>query len=293
MDIFKNRDFTPMLLKEIDKPFNSKKYLFELKFDGIRSLIFVNNKNIKIQSRNQKDLTNIFPELKKIKNMVNKNVIFDGEIVSLNNGKPSFSNLQKRIHIKDKKKIFDLSNNEPVLFVAFDIIYENKDLTDKKLIERKKFLNKYKNSEVFFKIKTIDTYGEKLFNSVKKLGLEGIVAKLKDGLYHINKRTEDFIKIKNIKRDEFLIGGFEIKKNGILSLSIGEYINKNFCFVGKVSISKKASLYNKIKSQKKSQNYFTNFDEDIIYIKPILSCFVSYLERTKNNHLRHPIYNEI
>lgn len=281
-----------MLLKEIDKPFNSKDYIFEIKFDGIRSLIFVNNKEIKIQSRNKKDLTYLFPELESIRNIVNKNVIFDGEIVAFDNNKDSFSKIQERLHIKDKNKIKKASSLNPVTFIAFDIIYENKDLTNKTLLERKKILSKYKDTDEFMKTKIIDSNGINLFNSIKKLNLEGIIAKRKDGKYHIDKRTDDFIKIKNFQRNEFIIGGYEEKKNGILSLSIGEYVDDKLCFVGKVSVHKNYKIYKKIIKLKKDKNSFYNFDEKINYVTPTLTCHVKYLERTKNNYLRHPVFKD-
>jgi len=292
MSIWTNRDFKPMLLKEIDKPFNSKDYIFEIKFDGIRSLIFVNNKEIKIQSRNNKDLTYLFPELESIKKIVNKNVIFDGEIVAFDNNKDSFSKIQERLHIKDKDKIKSASINNPVTFVVFDILYENKDLTNKTLLERKEILNKYNDTDDFMKTKIIDNNGINLFESIKKLDLEGIVAKRKDGKYYINKRTDDFIKIKNKERDEFIIGGYEEKKNGILSISIGEYKDNKLYFVGKVSVHKNYKIYNEIIKLKKGKNLFYDFNEKINYVNPTLTCHVEYLERTKNNHLRHPILKD-
>lgn len=293
MNIWNNRDWLPMLLKEIDKPFNSDEYIFELKFDGIRAVIFANKNEVKIQSRNKQDITYLFPELQSIKNLVDKNVIFDGEIVAFENGKDSFSKIQERLHLKNAEKIKKLARDNPITFVAFDILYENKDLTNLTLVERKKYLNKYKEDEHFIKTKIIERDGTKLFNSVKKMGLEGIIAKLKTGKYYINKRTDDFVKIKNIQRDEFIIGGYEEKKNGILSLAIGEYKDNSFHYVGKVSIGKKVSIYNKIKSLKQAKNYFCNFDEDITFVKPEIHCHVEYLERTKNNNLRHPIYKDI
>ena len=293
MDIWKNRNWSPMLLKEIDKPFDSKDYLFEVKFDGIRAIIFTNKEELIIRSRNKQDITHLFPELQSIKKLVNDNVIFDGEIVAFENDKVSFSQIQKRLHLKNKDKINKIANEEPITFVAFDILYKNKDITSNTLNDRKKILKKYNDTDVFIKAKSISTNGIKLFNSIKKLNLEGIVAKEKNGKYHINKRTDNFIKIKNIQRDEFIIGGFTEKKNGILSLAIGEMKDNLFYYVGKVSINNKTSIYEKIKNSKKSENYFCNFNEDIFYIKPTIHCHVEYLERTKQNNLRHPIFKDI
>lgn len=291
-NIWKDRNWSPMLLKEIDHPFNSKDYIFELKFDGIRAIIFASSKEFQIKSRNGKVLTNLFPELKEIQKLVHTNTIFDGEIIVMGTNGPSFSELQKRIHTKDAKKIKQLSTIDPVSFMAFDILYEKMDLTKIELMKRKNYLEKYPDTNYFIKTKVIEQNGKKFFQKIKKLNLEGMVAKKKSGLYYPGKRTDEFIKIKNIQEDEFYIGGYEEKKNKILSVAIGELIDNQLHFVGKVKVSTKNRLYQKILTKKKSKNPFFDFDESINYVNPTLTCHVSYLEKTKNNHLRHPVLKE-
>lgn len=100
MNLWNKRNFTPMLLNEEFKPFDSDEYLFELKYDGIRALIFADDKEVYIESRNRNNLTMLFPELQKIKDCCDKKTIFDGEIICLEDGKPSFKNVQKRVHLK-------------------------------------------------------------------------------------------------------------------------------------------------------------------------------------------------
>lgn len=288
MNLWKNRNFTPMLLKEIDKPFNSKKYYYELKYDGYRALIFVNKNEIYIQSRNKNDITYLYPELSNIKKIVNKNVIFDGEIVIFENNKPSFNKISKRSKLKNKNIIKKESINNPVIFIAFDILYENKDLTNLPLIERKKILGKYQDTDFFIKSKVYLNNGIKLYNFVKRNNLEGIVIKDINGLYHINNRTSDFIKVKNIKSDNFFIAGYINNNKYTSSLVLCEKYNNDYIYVGKVLISKKNNIYKKILNIKKCKNYLKIENNDITFIKPILSCKINYLERTKNGHLRHP-----
>lgn len=289
MNIWTNRTWKPMLLKEIEKPFNSKDYIFEMKYDGIRALCFVSPKEITLLSRNGINMTMTYPEFIPIKNMVTKKVIFDGEIISLQNGKPSFSKLQQRNRLKNKKMIEKESKEDPVIFVVFDILYEDKDLTNLPLTARKKILNKYQDNDIFIKTKAIDSDGIPFFEEIKKRKLEGIVAKLKTGTYHINKRTGDFIKIKNIKRDEFYIGGYQFNEEKI-SLFLGEYIKDELCYVGKVSITKNNPAWPIIQKEKTSKNKFTDLKEDINYISPKLMCYIDYTEKTKNHHLRHPSF---
>lgn len=270
MNLFKMRNFKPMELLEIKEPFNSKDYIYELKFDGIRALMFVNKSECYLQSRNQNNLTN------KFSNIVYKtktDVIFDGEIIALKNGKPSFAAL------KDHEAIF----------MAFDIIYENKDLTNLPLITRKKILNKYADNDFFIKVKFIEEKGKELFKKVQKLNLEGIVIKNKNGFYHINERTDDFIKVKNIHENTFYIGGY-IKNKTTYSLLIGEFINDDFIYLGKVAVNKSNQIITKIKSLNKIKNPFVNYSNNGIFIKPILKCKIAYLEKTNSNKLRHPIF---
>ena len=170
--MFDRKNIKPMLVSEIPFAFENK-YLYEIKFDGIRALIYVNKNNISIRTRNNVDITHLFLELHGIKNIVGRDTcIFDGEIVLFDRGRPSFSSLQKRLRIKNKDRIKAVSLDNPVQFVVFDIIYQNRDLTNKTLVERKKILDKYKDTDYVVKSKVYSD-GEKLFTFVKKLELEG------------------------------------------------------------------------------------------------------------------------
>ena len=122
--------------------------------------------------------------------------------------------------------------------------------------------------------------------------LEGIVAKEKDSIYVPNTRSFSWIKIKNLQTEIFYIGGYKEKENSpYFSAYLGEFQNKQFLFVGKVSISKKEKIYEKIKKEQKKRSSFTNFHEkNIHYCTPVIKCFVEYLERSGKNHLRHPVY---
>ena len=291
-DIYTNRNFKPMLLKEIAKPFNSKDYIFEMKFDGIRALIFTDGDEFYIQSRNIKDITYMFPELETIKNLVKSKVIFDGEIVAFDKNAPSFSKLQERLHLKNLKTIKLKSDYEPVYFIVFDILYEGTDLTNMSLIDRKNILKKYKDSECFYKCKYIDNNGIELFNKIKKNNLEGIVAKKKDAPYLINKRSDNYIKIKNIKDGEFYVCGYSNNKdNNSISIILFKKAKDEFLYVGKVKLSSKYKLFNKIKKLKIINNYVVGYS-DFMCVKPIYKCVVKYLEVTKSGHLRHGIFKE-
>lgn len=284
-----NKDIKPMLLGEVREVFDSKEYLYEVKYDGIRVLVFVSKDKVVIRSRYGIDITGLFPEMMVLCKMVKRNVIFDGEIIMLDNNKVSFSKLQKRIHLKNKKTIEFLSKTNPVIFICFDVIYEGKDLINLSLLERKDVLSNYKDNDVFIKSTYVIGAGTKLFNAIKKLDMEGIVAKKINSKYLVNERSDNWLKIKNYKSGDFIILGYINKEEShVISLVLGEYLNKKIVYVGKVILGKKRNLADKILKMKKSKAVVKIKDKDVIYIKPEIKCLIKYLERTENGLLRQP-----
>ncbi len=292
-DLWLNRDFKVMLLEEVKEPFDSDEYLYEIKFDGIRCLSFVSKKDVKLVSRNGKDITYLFPELKKISELVNCNVIFDGEIVCLEKGVPSFSKLSERLHLKSERNIVKASEDNPVGYVVFDILYKDGNLVNETLVKRKDILNKYEENEVFVK-SAIFSEGVKLFEEIKRRGLEGIVAKLKKGTYHVNSRTNDFIKIKNVNINVFYVCGYIVKPhNYVFSLLLCEKVKDAFKYVGRVNVSKKDKIFNLILKENKIDCSFKENVKEAIYVKPKFKCKVEFLEKTKGGHLRHPVFKGV
>ena len=286
----------PMLLDEIEKPFNSKDYIYELKFDGVRTIFHVGKNTFKLYGRRGTDFTSLYPELKDIQKNFKHDCIFDGEIVTFLDNKPSFSKLQERTHAKNKEKIKSLIEQVPVVFMVFDILYlDGRDLTKEPLMERKKLLEKFSDTEHFIKVKYVEEKGKELFQKVKRMDFEGIVAKKKDSVYEIGTRVESWIKIKNLKQENFWVGGyFEKNENAVISLYLGEYRKDKFCFVGKVSMGKKQKMYKRIKSRKVIQKSpFIDFEgEECHFINPTIQVTIAYLERTKENYLRQPIFKQ-
>ena len=292
MDLFDNKNIKPMLLTELDMPFNNKDYIFELKYDGIRALIYI-DKNIEIINRYGKNITNKFPELNDLKNITKEKCIFDGEIIVINKNKPSFEKIQERINLKNKNKINTLSDKDPAIFIAFDILYQNKDLTNLPLIERKKILKKHKDTDLFIKSKTIEEKGINLFNFAQKEQLEGIVAKKKESIYELGKRTDNWIKIKNWQEENFYICGYSVK-DYVASIILGRKENNKYFFVSKVTLGKNTNEFKEIIKSKVTKNILIDFNDlEYTFILPKLKATIMYLEKTKNGHLRHPVFKEI
>ncbi|HYO05513.1 MAG TPA: DNA polymerase ligase N-terminal domain-containing protein, partial [Phototrophicaceae bacterium] len=188
----------PMLATLINKPFNSQDWVFEIKWDGVRSLSYIHKslEILKIQSRNGNTITQRYPELiEPLKSAIdeqkcNESVVLDGEIVVLDkNGFPDFQSHQKRMNINLKRDIEMLSSKFPATYYIFDVLYlDGFDLRTLTLIERRKILRdiiKKDKSNKRIKISDfIEGDGNDIFAGIKKMNLEGMVAKHKLGKYH-------------------------------------------------------------------------------------------------------------
>jgi len=203
----------PMLASPFEKAFNRKNWVFEIKWDGVRAIVFKNKKNIKIQSRNGNDITDKYPEILndlKLSLKECESVVVDGEIVVLNQeGVPDFHAHQHRMHVQNSSEIMALSVETPATYYIFDVLYKDgKDVKSLSYIERRRTLSSMVRINKSIRISDyIEEKGVQVFENSKKLSLEGIVAKHKKSLYTEGIRSKDWLKIKNTKTQDCGIVG--------------------------------------------------------------------------------------
>ena len=302
MDLFDSKDISPMLLEVKKQPFDDENYIFELKLDGIRCIAYLDKDNTYLRNKRNKELIDIYPELKNIHKQAKKRCILDGELVVLNpDGSPNFMLLQKRSLLSDPLKIEFESEKHKVHFVAYDILYlGSENLIDRPLIERKQLLAKnIKENDDLSISRYIEGQGIKLFNLTKKLKLEGIVAKEKNSTYEIGKRSKNWIKIKNLIDEDLNICGLKLdENNNIKDLVLCEKVKNGYRYRGKVflNISKeeqKIILAFALKNPLKKPLFPALSDKDIIWLKPTLVCTIEYMMLTKDGMMRQPVFKTL
>lgn len=297
MDIFESKNIKPMLLTEEATPFDSEDYIFEIKLDGIRSIMYLDENGTEIRNKRNDRLNHTYPELKNSHKQVKKRCILDGELLVLKDGKPDFQEVQRRSLLSNSYKIELASKKMPVIFTAYDILYlENKQITDLQLIDRKKLLTKtVRENESISISRYIETQGVELYNLTIQHDLEGIVAKKKNSKYFFDKRSKDWVKIKYLKDEDFIICGY-IPKNPMASLVLGIYENGILINQGHVTMGVSRDDFQKIMScERVSQSFYSSFpyDENTIWIEPKLVCSVKYMLRTSTGGLRQPVFKEL
>lgn len=298
-DIFETKDITPMLIAEDRPPFDDESFIYELKLDGVRCFAFLDANETFLQNKRSKRVSSIYPELANINKQVKRRCILDGEIFVLNNGKPDFFEMQRRSLMTNPFKIELASKKLPVCFTAFDIVYlEDKIITELPLSERKQILSDVVKEDSFLSVsRYIEKNGIDFFNLTKEQGLEGIVAKRKDSRYFFGKRTHDWIKMKALLDDDFVICGYYQKADNVTSIILGQYIGKDLSYQSHVVLGVSNEDFKRIQSINKVDKaiYYSGFPdyENAVWIEPDLVCTVKFMERTPGGGLRQPVFKGI
>jgi bifunctional non-homologous end joining protein LigD len=298
-------DIHPMLATLAEKPFNKPDWLFELKMDGIRALVFKDGPKLEMRTRNAKALVHRFPTLSRaLLGMAADSMVMDGEIVVLDEkGHSHFSLIQPRIHLSRSRDIAEADERIPAYFYAFDLLYVNgHDLQRFPLSERKAVLQKLipdYNGWVRY-TDHVEERGVDFFNAVTEHDLEGIVAKDKKSPYQQN-RSRYWLKIKTQQTDHFVIGGFtppEGSRKHFGALLLGLYNEDGkLVHVGRAGSGfddkSLAVLFRDLKPLVVSKPPFVEVGAEIrksTWVRPELVCEVRFNEWTPDRKLRAPIF---
>lgn len=300
---------TPMLASVTEKPFDNPDWVFEIKWDGYRAIVFLEDGNVRLLSRNHNDLTPRYPELKVLADHVHaKNAILDGEVVVLDEtGRPSFSLMQQRTGIRAHGRQAAPNRELPILYYAFDLLYlDGYDLRRVTLEERKQVLQEVlKPGEIFrFSDHYPGEQGVALFEVAKQKGLEGILAKKRNSCYE-ERRSREWLKIKITQTVDCVIGGYtepDGARQYFGSLVLGLYNEKKkLIHVGQAGTGFDQALlkqiYGVLKEIESKTNPFTGTVDakNVHWVKPVRVAEVKFSEWTHETSegglkLRAPVF---
>jgi bifunctional non-homologous end joining protein LigD len=288
--------YKPMLAKVAPDAFTDKDWIFEVKWDGFRAIAYV-EEPYSLKSRNGKELKNNFPELQELTRL-SSNIVIDGEIIVMREGKPDFQSLLERGQAVSKGEIQRESSRAPATYIVFDILEKDgKPLTQLSLMERKAALkNSLKEGTNVLLCDYIEEKGEAYFKLALEKGLEGVVAKKKDSQYEEGLRTGSWLKIKKLKTCDCVIFGYtegeESRKQTFGALLLGLYDKDGTAvYVGKVGTGftqqMLATLKDKFEEVKTDAAPFKPESGDVVtWLEPTLVCEVDYQVVTRDMRLR-------
>ena len=261
------------------KTLRSKAYIFEPKLDGYRALCEKREGTLRFLSRNKRDITLEFPELS-FGDRIKADCTLDGEIVVYDeNGNPSFALMQQRKHLR-----------HPPTYVAFDILeLRGRDLRRLPLSARKQLLAEAIDEGGNLQLMPSTENGEALWNVVAARGLEGVMAKKKEGVY-VTGRSRAWLKIKLEKTVDCVIVGYATKTREIASLALGLYDGASLTYIGQVGTGFRESFLDKLSKDLVRANNNVVLPANVRPVVPDKVCEVKYLEYTKDGRLRAPVF---
>ncbi len=217
-------------------------WAFEIKWDGMRAIAFVDGDRLRLQSSRLADVTVSFPELAELPAALGvQNAVLDGELVAFDeHGRPSFGHLQQRMHVTNAADAWRRAAIVPVTYVVFDLVaLDGNDLTGEPLTERRRLLEALLPPSPRWRVATYQVGdGAALLAAADELGLEGVMAKRLDSRYEVGRRSPAWLKVKVRRRQEFVVGGWrpgQAARAGLLgSLHVGYYANGSLRYAGRV-----------------------------------------------------------
>jgi bifunctional non-homologous end joining protein LigD len=297
----------PMLATPGHLPTSDAGWAYEIKWDGVRAITFIEGGRIRMQSRNDKELAPSFPEFREIGAfMGTRQCVLDGEIVVIGEGGvPDFGRLQHRLHLVSANAVAKQSAASPASYVIFDLLHlDGKPLFSLTYDERREQLEALGLSGSSFT--TADSFrdarGEDILRATKEAGLEGVIAKQRSSPYIQGKRSDAWVKVKNVRTQEVVIGGWTegagSRLGSIGALLLGIPSTGGLRYVGKVgtgfSAGDRRFLMELLGPDSRKKSPFTPPSDvnepSAHFVRPRLVGEVRFSEWTAAGHLRHPVW---
>ncbi|MEW6280765.1 MAG: non-homologous end-joining DNA ligase [Candidatus Eremiobacterota bacterium] len=284
-------------------PADEERWAYEIKFDGFRALVFCTGGEGRVQSRSLRDMTPFYPELVPLGRQL-RGAVLDGEIVAFNSeGKPDFERMQARAGFYPElgRRRFP-SEPFPVCYQIFDLLYlDGQSLMGLSYAERRARLEELGLSGPAWMVPSNSPGpGNALLQASRDQGLEGLVAKRRDSPYLPGQRSDHWLKIKNWRRQEFVVAGWRRDAEGaegwLGSLLVGYFDQGLLRYAGGVEAGfARASLEvlrELIPRLECGEWAFTDRPRkrDETPLEPVLVCEVQFLDWSTQGHIRHTAF---
>lgn len=284
-------------------------WIYEIKWDGMRIVAFVDADGIRLQTANELNATASFPELGPLAGALDgfHSLILDGEIVAFDDdGRPSFGKLQERMHVKDPVEAARRAKSTPVSYVIFDVLHvDGNDTMSLPFRDRRRLLEQIVEDGPHWRLTDVHTDGATdLLAIVTDRGLEGLIAKRASSQYVEGKRPSTWRKVKPRLRQEFVVGGWAEGRNGrsgsVGSLLVGHHVadgGLRYCgSVGSGLTATSIAEWDALIAEHAVDE--SPFDGPIVptagrrfhWVEPRFVIEVAFGEWTHDGHLRHPSY---
>lgn len=290
----------PMLATPVEALPRGSGWRYEFKWDGVRALVEVNAGVVRIRSRRGNEVTIAYPELAGLGAGID-DALVDGEIVAFDGGRPSFGLLQTRMHVRVRAQAMRLAATTPVTFIAFDLLrLYGVNLAERPLSERRATLERMVADHPQWTLSPLFDDGPATETAAREHGLEGVVAKRDASKYRAGARGSDWLKIRFLHREEFVVVGWEADRDRpdtLSSLLVGYYDDAELAFAGKVGSGltqgTASQLHNTLvraPSSRLARLPEASPGRIVTWVEPTVVVEVSYTEWAPDGRLRQPVF---
>lgn len=295
----------PMLARAGELPPDPGNWSFEVKWDGVRAVAYIQPGRLRLESRNLRDISDAYPEVRGLLlELGMRDAVLDGEIVAFDeDGRPNFGRLQSRMHVSSPAAVRRLTASTPVVYAIFDLLYlDGHSLMELPYSERRRELDSLGIGGVAWRVPAAHNGpGARLLEATRVQGLEGIVAKRADATYESGRRTGAWMKIKNTRRQELVIGGWipgeGRRTDRIGALLMGYHRDRNFRYAGRVGTGFTESMLEdlaaKLAPLRRKDSPFDSgpkFPREAEFVEPCLVAEVEFTEWTSDAVMRAPSF---
>jgi bifunctional non-homologous end joining protein LigD len=295
----------PMLATLGELPHDDRDWAFEMKWDGVRAIVRADRGRVTVLSRNDRDVTVSYPELPQLgETLGSAQLLLDGEIVSFDErGRPSFGILQQRMHVGTAGQARTLAAAAPAVLLLFDVLHlDGRSLLDLLYWQRREILEELElNGPSWQTPAAFDGAGPRAVAASRAQGLEGVMAKRRSSRYFPGRRSPDWVKVKNIRTQELVIGGWSVgqgrRAGTIGSLLLGLPADGALRYAGQVGTGFTGAILDDLSRRlARLERKTSPFDppvpradaRDARWVTPRLVGEVAFTEWTADGRLRHP-----
>jgi len=289
----------PMMAVPSGEPPRGAEWSYEVKWDGYRTQIVKNGPSVTLASRNLKDVTEQFRQVAQAAAQLDaKTALIDGEVVAVDaSGRPSFQALHHWA-----------TEGLAIVFYAFDLLHVNgRDLLKTPLDERRALLRDLVGGSALLLSDPLPGTPDDIVDAVRRLQLEGIVAKRRRSLYESGRRSDAWVKVRFAQHQEFVVGGYKPNATQFDSLVVGYYDGKKLLSAGKVrsgfTPASRARVFERLERFVRRRCPFANLPTSksshwgegitaeemtaLVWVTPQVVVEIAFTEWTRDGSLRH------
>jgi len=297
------RHLEPMKATAGALPTDDDDWAFEIKWDGVRAIAYIEDARLHLESRNLLDITPRYPELFDTpRSLASRRVVLDGEVVAFDaDGAPSFGLLQQRMHLTNPTELRSRRQSVPVAYLVFDVLWlDGESLVARPYAERREVLEGLTMDGAWNCPTSHVGDGESLRQATLARGLEGVVAKRLSSPYEPGRRSKAWLKVKNQRRQEVVVGGWlpgaGNRTGRIGALLVGYYDGKDLRYAGRVGTGFTDATLRELGATLASIERATPAfvdpprERSARWVEPVLVGEVEFTEWTTAGTMRHPSY---